>query len=252
MYIRFIGIKNILVESAVMTISIITITKNNLDGLKKTFNSVQSQLSLNNIEYIIIDGNSQDGTKEFLNSNSNILSMWISEDDRGISEAFNKGLKFANGEYIIMLNSGDIFISNDVIKNFISKKELYNFDLISFRVLVSKKTYIPSINNRKKIWENSELPHQATFVSKKVYEKIGYYNENYRIRMDFEFFARCKKNNFTFSYIPIVIVKYEPGGISMLNSNKRLFWLEGISVKLLFKIKITFKDILKFLIASQW
>ena len=102
-----------------MNISIITITYNNLVGLMKTVNSVLQQSQILNIEYIIIDGGSSDGTKEYLESLPQYVS-WISEPDRGISHAFNKGIEKASGDMLLFLNSGDSFLDFDIIKNMLS------------------------------------------------------------------------------------------------------------------------------------
>ena len=86
-----------------MKISIITINYQNLEGLKKTVQSVINQ-TYSNIEYIVIDGNSEDGTKEFLESQDSNIEYWISEPDKGIYNAMNKGILKAKGDYLLFLN----------------------------------------------------------------------------------------------------------------------------------------------------
>ena len=89
-------------------ISIITINFNDKIGLQRTFDSVFAQ-DFNDFEYIVIDGGSNDGSKELIEENTDKISYWISEPDKGIYNAMNKGIKVANGEYLLFLNSGDKF-----------------------------------------------------------------------------------------------------------------------------------------------
>lgn len=229
-----------------MLISIITITYNNLDGLKRTVDSVLGQSLRNQIEYVIIDGGSDDGTVEYLGTLPKEV-RWISERDRGISHAFNKGLKYVTGDKILYLNSGDTFSDKKAIETVVADESIHNVDILSYKVIVDNDLYIPSKDSELFVWNECEEPHQATFVSSKVYQEIGGYSEEYRIRMDYHFFARCRKNGYSFKYIPQVIVKYEPGGVSMNSNNRIRFWEEGMSVKMLYKLKIHIKDIIKFL-----
>jgi len=228
-------------------ISIITITYNNLVGLNNTVKSVISQDSYEKIEYIIIDGASTDGTVEYLKTLPESIK-WISERDRGISDAFNKGLKIATGDAILMLNSGDFFINNNVIKEVINDWKENTVDLLSYKVIVDDKTTLPQVDAPLNVWNYCDLPHQGTFVSKKVYDEIGGYSEEFRIRMDLHFFARCKSKGFSFRYIPKPITHYEPGGVSMKKENRKIFWTEGMAVKLKYSIPVTLKDFVKFLL----
>ena len=99
-----------------MKLSIITINLNNADGLYRTINSVINQ-TYKNIEYIIIDGGSSDNSCDVIKKFEEHLTYWISENDNGIYEAMNKGIIKSTGDYIYILNSGDILYSNNTIKN---------------------------------------------------------------------------------------------------------------------------------------
>ena len=227
--------------------SIITISLNNVNGLRKTVESVLSQSGFDSVEYIIVDGNSNDGTKEYLLTLPKKIK-WISEKDSGISCAFNKGLKIASGDAVLFLNSGDTFCNEKSIetatKDWIASKT----DILSYKVLVKEGLFIPMSDNQKSIWEKCELPHQGTFVSRNVYTQIGGYSEEYRIRMDYHFFARCRKAGFSFRYIPQIIANYEPGGVSMSEKNRMRFWREGMAVKMLYDLSFEAKDSMKFLL----
>ncbi len=234
-------------------LSIVTICYNNIKGLKKTVNSVLSQKGIDNIEYIVVDGGSTDGTLDYLKTLPEVVK-WISEKDRGISDAFNKGLKMASGAAILMLNSGDTFINGSIVNRIVMDWEEKNVDILSYKVQVDNKTTIPSIANTSEIWDLCDEPHQGTFVSKRVYEEIGGYSEEYKIRMDFHFFARCKAKNYKFAFIPETIVNYEPGGVSMKLENRKKFWKEGMAVKYKYDIKLSFKDYVKstLFFLNQW
>lgn len=230
-----------------MILSIITISYNNIEGLKRTVKSVLDQSKYDEIEYIIIDGGSKDGTYEYLSTLPQSVK-WISEKDRGISHAFNKGINLATGETILCLNSGDSFINKNVIERVIKDWNNYNVDILSYRVIVSDGIYIPASSKQEYVYETCTEPHQGTFVKKDLYDKIGFYSEEYNIRMDFHFFARSRNVKASFKYINECIVKYEEGGTSMQLENRVRFWKEGLAVKLQYGLKISFKDIVKMIL----
>ena len=94
--------------------SIITVNYNNLEGLKKTVESVKNQ-TYQKFEYIVIDGGSYDGSLEFIKDNESLLDYWVSEPDSGVYQAMNKGIEKATGEYLLFLNSGDHFCNTKVL-----------------------------------------------------------------------------------------------------------------------------------------
>lgn len=229
-------------------VSVITIVYNAGTVIEKTVQSVINQI-YPNIEYIIVDGNSNDNTLEQIEKYKSKISVLISEPDKGISDAFNKGIRHATGEIIIFLNAGDVFCNERVIENAVRKWKEKPLDVLFYKVQVGKKTYIPDEsygNNEEKIWNACQVPHQGAFVKKEVFEKIGYFNPLIKIRMDFEFFARCKKYGCSYCYIPEVIVFYEEGGASMRKENAKLFYQEGIAIKLLYGMKVGIMDYIYF------
>ena len=114
-------------------LSIITINYNNVLGLKRTLESVTGQ-SYSNFEYIVIDGGSTDGSKEHILKYSDKISYWISEPDRGIYHAMNKGIAKASGEYLLFMNSGDLFYNNFILNEVID--DISKYDLIYFDILI--------------------------------------------------------------------------------------------------------------------
>lgn len=225
-------------------VSIITITYNCADCLLSTIESVRKQ-SYPDIEYIIIDGMSNDGTVDLIKQNESNIDKWISEQDYGISDAFNKGIKLASGELVIFLNAGDRFVSDQIVEEAANDYLENNVDVLFYKVQVKENIYIPS--NRFKdessiIWSKAEVPHQGAFVRREVFDRIGGFNIFLKIRMDFDFFVRCYKIGVSYKYIPKVIVNYQPGGVSMKSENKHIFYREGVTVKNIYGIPLTPQD----------
>ena len=226
-----------------MLISVITITLNNISGLRKTVDSVVNQKCFDSIEYIIVDGGSTDGTKEYLEDVPQKIT-WVSEKDNGISDAFNKGIRLSKGDIILMLNAGDIFIDSNVLSRVVDDWASYNVDVLSYEIRKkARKTEHGNSTRNNLKW--CEIPHQSTFVARRVYEAVGYYSQEYKIRMDYHFFARCKIAGMSHLIMPITLVEYEGNGISTLKKYRYRNWEEALSVKLLYGIPLSYKDVMK-------
>ena len=122
-------------------VSIITINRNNLVGLRRTIASVLSQ-TWKEFEYIVIDGDSSDGSDEFIRTKDSLIDKWISEPDTGIYNAMNKGIKMASGEYLLFLNSGDELYSSNILEQ--NKDDIKEVDLVYFNIqmISDDKAYI--------------------------------------------------------------------------------------------------------------
>ena len=227
-------------------LSIITITLNNIEGLKKTINSVKIQ-SYKNYEHIIIDGDSNDGTKEFLDENKTLFSKVISEKDRGIYDAMNKGILLASGEYINFMNAGDIFYNEKVLEKVLLNE--YNESLIYGDVIIKKN----DSTVLKKVKEidifflyNDTICHQAQFIKKDLFIDYGFYDINFKIAADHEFLVKILlKYNANFKYTNEIISVYDGNGISgstsynlILSKEKELIINRYFSVLLLNSIKV--------------
>lgn len=210
-----------------MIISIITICLNDLAGVKKTCESIISQDCID-YEHIVIDGNSADGTKEYLSSVENPRLVWISEDDKGRSDAFNKGIKMSSGEYIICLNAGDCFSDKGVITDIINDCRNRHVDAICYGV--ERKDGIVMRCRNEQYWENGMQAHQGLVLSRKVYEELGNYNLILRNRMDYDLFLRLARYNVSHALIDRIIAVFDTNGIS--SYDKRNALLEGASLKL--------------------
>lgn len=202
-------------------ISVITIAYNNREGLEKTIKSVVAQTS-KDFEYIIIDGNSNDGSKEVLAQYSDKISYWISEPDNGIYNAMNKGIKASNGEYLLFLNSGDEFYSEQSLEN--AFPHLYETDIIygDLQIVDDQHTFVKKYSDGLSFhyFYIESLPHPSTFIKKTTFEKVGLYNEALKIVADWEWFLNAivfKKCSF--KKIPVVVSTFYLDGISS-NNNK--------------------------------
>lgn len=207
-----------------LKISIITINFNNALGLDKTISSVINQ-TFANFEYLIIDGGSTDGSTEIIEKNSSKINYWVSEKDKGIYNAMNKGIIKATGEYILFLNSGDYLVNNDVLENisgelannidFISGNlEYYLFDNSLFtRVHPNKLTFTYLVSKT--------ISHPSTFIKSDLFQKFGLYNEELKIVSDWEFFFKCLGlNGATFKSINTTITHFDMNGISSSNGDR--------------------------------
>lgn len=195
-------------------ISIITVVYNGEKYLEETIQSVINQ-TYDNVEYITIDGGSTDGTLGIIKKYEDRIDYWVSEGDKGIYDAMNKGIDVANGDWISFMNAGDGFYADDVLNKIFSQNELKNIDVVygNHNVIYPHKTRIAKAGNMKDIWKGSQFCHQSTFVSVAVH-KSNKFNLSNRIGADFEFFYTLYKKNMSFKYIDIIVANYSAGGLS--------------------------------------
>lgn len=210
-------------------LSIITINYNNKKGLAKTFESIQSQ-TYKEFEYIVIDGGSTDGSKELIEMTS-IIDYWVSEKDSGVYNALNKGIKAANGRYVIFMNSGDFFYHNHLIGNIAS-----NFDG-EISVLYGNSIYFKDNGFQKEevfpdklsfsFFYKSGINHQASFIKRELFLKYFMYNEDYKIFADWEFFVYiiCAKNE-SYLHLNQIICYYDFTGMSSNTNTYRQYSYE--------------------------
>lgn len=201
-----------------MLISIISINFNNLAGLKKTVASVLSQ-TYNAVEYIIIDGSSTDGSKAYLESlDNNEFTYWLSEPDKGIYNAMNKGIQMAQGDYVLFLNSGDHFYTKDALQHFkpyIIQPDAKDIIYGDIAVVSDKewvKTYPKTLNFT--YFVKDTLPHPASLIKRTCFDDF-FYDEQLKIVSDWKFFmiGICKKA-YTYQHVDVVISTFYVDGIS--------------------------------------
>lgn len=211
-----------------MKISIITITFNSAKSLPRSLESVRSQ-NYDEIEHIIVDGASTDGTKELIETyaaeHKNV--RWISEPDKGIYNAINKGIRMATGDIIGFLHSDDVFYSADSIGKIAQYFEDESVDVVYGDLQYCKEGKIV------RQWKSNAFhprslkygwmpPHPTVYVRKKVYQQVGDYDEWFRISADFDMMIRIFKAGYKSVYIPEVLVCMEAGGASNKNHQARL------------------------------
>jgi glycosyltransferase involved in cell wall biosynthesis len=198
-------------------LSIITINYNNLIGVIKTIESVVNQ-TWNEFEYIIIDGGSTDGSAKYIKENSHQFKYWISEPDKGIYNAMNKGIKVSNGEYLLFLNSGDYFLNDDVLRQNI--KYLYDYDLFCFNLLMKRENNTSRIMNTPEILRFSDLyfrtlPHPSTFIKRELFNTVGFYDDNLKIVSDWKFFILALfKHHCSYIKVNNTLSVFHTGGVS--------------------------------------
>ena len=228
-------------------ITIITVSYNSEEFIEESILSVINQ-NYKNIQYIIIDGNSTDNTNIIINKYIEKIDLYISEKDDGIYDAINKGLSYARGDLIKILNSDDKlpFNSLNYVSNFFLKKKLKatNSLIIGNTYVIDRNNQISSTINKltKTIIGFESFNHPGWFITKEAKEICGFYSTNFKISSDFEYFLRLKKNNINVYYLNEVIACYRKGG----RSSKDLIGpLEVLSIH--FKYRLFFLGILVFL-----
>jgi glycosyltransferase involved in cell wall biosynthesis len=178
-------------------ISIIISVFNGSKHIENVINSIISQ-TFNALELIIIDGGSTDGTINIIKSFASPKIKWISESDKGISDAFNKGIKFATGDYINFQGDGDGFINNNSINDLFSNLDLKerpivcgNIQRIDIDGNILYKTKIKKRFDKKSLLFKMSLPHQGLFIPKEFFAKYGEFDLNNKYCMDYELLLRA-------------------------------------------------------------
>ena len=206
-------------------LSIITINRNNANGLDKTIQSVINQ-SYEDFEYIVIDGNSTDHSIDIIKKYNSNINYWVSETDKGIYNAMNKGIAEANGNYVLFLNSGDYLVNSDVLKSVFEKQQTADIIYGNMQIdwgngkIISGK--MPDKITFKQMYIDT-LWHPVSFIKKTLFDKYGLYNETYKVVADYDFFFKVIIiNNVTTYHINVDIAMYNLNGLSSLPENKAL------------------------------
>lgn len=203
-----------------MKISIITVCYNSSKTIEKTFQSIISQ-TYADIEYIVIDGGSSDATLDIIKKYKKSITKFISENDKGLYDAMNKGIELATGDIIGILNSDDIFYDNSVLKSVVEFHNRNSVDASISDVLYKNNNGKIVRKYRANDWTPEKLksafmpPHAGIFFKKKLFKDYGDYQLNYQIAADFELITRFfLKNKITWKYLNINTTIMLIGGIS--------------------------------------
>ncbi len=207
-------------------ISVITTVRNGVSTIERTIQSVLAQ-AYKNIQYIVIDGGSTDGTLEVIKKYESQIDCWISEQDRGIYDGFNKGIARAAGKYVCILNADDFFSPNAVerlvehIPLEATEDELPIIHANMMLIMASGQP-IAEYRHRADAFNRrfSAMPvnHTATFVPLFVYQQIGKFDASFRIAGDYEFILRALNSGVKFIHIDETLVYMQTGGASSLRN----------------------------------
>ena len=174
--------------------TIITVVLNDKNNIEETIKSVINQKK--NLEYIIIDGGSKDGTVDIIKKYEEFIDLWVSQNDAGIYEAMNKGLTYASGKYVGIINSGDLYYENalNIIEKYFVKKD--NIDFIFGTV--KKKKIKHGFYPKKIFWSFDFYPSHSSgfFIKNEAQKKLGLYDISFKLSADHDLFYRMLKNKF--------------------------------------------------------
>lgn len=238
-----------------MKISVVTVCYNSVDTIEETMLSVLNQ-TYPDVEYIIIDGGSTDGSVDIIKKYADRLSYWVSEPDKGIYDAMNKGIAVATGDYINFMNSGDRFYNERVIDSIFSITKYDNEGIIYGDAVYQYHNHFVY----RKPLDIAELPkhnclfHQSMFTKTSLLKKTPY-DISFKIAGDYNFSLLQYKNGIQFCYVPIPFAFFE--GASGVSSNLIAIKMDedlrvrGVNKTFLYLIKkmalILKSDIRKFL-----
>ena len=193
-------------------ISIITVCYNASTTIRETIASVLGQ-TYQELEYIVVDGKSSDGTVEILQNIADKRLTFVSEEDSGIYNAMNKGLKMASGDYLIFLGADDTFYDKDVLKK-VAGKLTGSDDVLYGDVMLKTHKRLYNGAFSRWTWGHRNICHQCIFYPKSVYGKY-LYNEKYRSVADWDYNLRLLIDGIRFTYIRETICTFnDSGGLS--------------------------------------
>ncbi|MCD8266015.1 MAG: glycosyltransferase [Prevotellaceae bacterium] len=217
--------------SKIPTISVVTICFNSADTVEETMLSVVGQ-GYPALDYVVIDGGSTDGTLDIIRKYQDKLGYFVSEPDKGISDAFNKGVAHSKGELVVIINSDDILCPN-ALNHVAEYYEEGKWDIYRGNVIVrNKKTGfcgrdIPSIKFPLFPWQVN-VDHQGTFVTRDAYVRWGGYDISFQYMMDHDFLARCYQGGARMRYVPVDVAEFRLGGVSVACISSKRYDIEHV------------------------
>ena len=216
-----------MLKTSDMKISIITATYNSEQVLARCIDSVNNQ-TFQDIEHVFVDGASKDGTVQLIESSSKFLTKYVSESDKGIYDAMNKGVGLVSGDIVGILNSDDYYADEDVLKEVVAQFENAAVDAVYGDLQYVDETGKVVRDWKSGVYEKSNFlkgwmpPHPAFFVRKSVYDKYGLFNLDLKSAADYEFMLRVLfKEGVSCAYLPKLLVKMQTGGQSNASLGNR-------------------------------
>ena len=206
-------------------LSVVTVVYNGEKYLEQTIQSVINQ-SYDNVEYIIIDGGSTDGTLDIIKKYEHAIDYWVSEPDKGIYDAMNKGIMLCVGEMVGLINADDYY-EGDIFLHIATTYDQYDCDVLygdTYYIVDTKRDLLPAHHVGRRygvfpysycwIWVDMLFGHPSTFVKRQVYKQYGLYDTKYEISADYEFFLRLYRHRVNFYYLQKSVANFRDGGIS--------------------------------------
>lgn len=196
-------------------ITVVTVVYNGAEFLEETIKSVIEQ-TYDNVEYIIVDGGSTDGTLDIIRKYEHAIDYWVSEPDKGIYDAMNKGIDLGSGDWINFMNAGDLFFECETLTKVFSNGSDYSDANVIYgdhEVRYPNKTKIVKAGKVCNLWKGSQFCHQSAFI-RLMYHKANQFNLCREIAADFEFFYKASSVGLCMRYYPIVLSKVSSGGVS--------------------------------------
>jgi glycosyltransferase involved in cell wall biosynthesis len=207
-----------------MKLSIITINRNNANGLKQTLKSVAEQ-TFEDFEHIVIDGASTDNSVDIIKNFSHI-TYYVSEQDNGIYDAMNKGIRHAKGEYCLFLNSGDYLTASTTISEIfpsLNSEDIIYGDLITKNLKGKIKRTIKPDKITIDFFAIDSLSHPSSFIKTALLKQLGFYRTDLQIVSDWAFFLEAIfKKGASYKHIPVFVSMFTLGGISTNPKNSKL------------------------------
>lgn len=200
-------------------ISVITVSLNSAGTIERTMESVLSQ-TYSNVEYIIVDGGSTDATVNLIRKYATRLHSWVSEPDKGLYDAMNKGIAKAGGDFVHFLNADDCYCSNDVLERiapFLSADTLTYGQMIYRRADGTSKRMCSEFSWRRELIA-SRTPQPVLFVPLQCYREVGGFDLRYRVSADYEMVLRLAAR-YSMRFADIEVTTMNHGGISDINSD---------------------------------
>lgn len=198
-------------------VSIVTVCRNSADTIKDTIESVLNQ-TYRNIEYIIVDGKSSDATLDIIRKYEPVFQgrmRYISENDKGIYNAMNKGIRMARGQLIGIINSDDYY-ELDAVENVVNNMNSNQYQVIyGYMRVLEKDAKKRIVKDNHKNLKNEMIPHPTCFVTRKTYQKYGLFLEWFKVAADYELMLRLyHKTDVVFTQVKKVISCFRLGGAS--------------------------------------
>jgi glycosyltransferase len=206
-----------------MKISIITISFNNVEEISSTIKSVLNQ-SYKNIEYVIIDGGSTDGTLEIIRKHENEIFKYISEPDKNLYDAINKGIRLSTGDVFGLIHAGDRLYNSNTIQKIAHHFTKNDIEIMYGHSIIVNADGIPVRVNKSPEFNKSRIKrgwmpsHQSIYMKRNLVEKYGYYNIDLHPISDYDFFLRYFYfNDLKIKRLNEYIIRFSTGGISTRN-----------------------------------